>query len=72
MGGVLGQLAKGHARIVLLELLAHGILVEKVSGHVTLGSVGIPNVLPTLPARAGLSDDGIALGIVARRGDVLG
>ena len=69
--GILGQLTKGHARIILFELLAHGVLVEEVGGHVALGGVGVTDILPTLSTRARLGNDGVALGIVARWGNIL-
>mmetsp|Transcript_19385 Transcript_19385/g.28482 ORF Transcript_19385/g.28482 Transcript_19385/m.28482 type:complete len:243 (-) Transcript_19385:521-1249(-) len=45
--GILGQLTKRHARIVPLELLPHGILIEQICGNVPLGRMNITNDFST-------------------------
>eukprot|EP00934_Nitzschia_sp_Nitz4_P003993 Nitzschia sp. Nitz4//scaffold29_size155292//69158//69739//NITZ4_002658-RA/size155292-exonerate_est2genome-gene-0.174-mRNA-1//1//CDS//3329546448//3983//frame0 len=68
VGCVLGQLTKCHARILPLELLSHGILVQQVGTHVSLGGICI---LLRLSFASSLGtdggNDGISLGIVAWR-----
>mmetsp|Transcript_26763 Transcript_26763/g.77122 ORF Transcript_26763/g.77122 Transcript_26763/m.77122 type:complete len:277 (-) Transcript_26763:351-1181(-) len=67
VGGILRKLPKGHARIFSLELLSHGILIQKVSTHVSFRSVDVLLGLALSPS-LGVNgrDNGIPLWIVSR------
>mmetsp|Transcript_5205 Transcript_5205/g.7347 ORF Transcript_5205/g.7347 Transcript_5205/m.7347 type:complete len:256 (-) Transcript_5205:393-1160(-) len=64
---VLGKLSKGHTWIFALELFSHGVLVQKISRHVTLRCIGILFRLAFTSFCTWRSNNCITLRIVAGR-----
>ena len=65
--GVLGELAKGHARILPPELVAHRVLIEQIRRHGPFRGLGVAFHLAAAASAPVIVQDGVALGIVTWR-----